>query len=528
VLFSNNINNFKNNNMMKNLVKISLLMLRIFVGWHFLYEGLIKLVQGDWSSEAYLKGSIGFLSGFYHWMASDPGVVQVIDFINIWGLILLGAGLFLGIFIRISSVSGIILLALYYFAYPPFGSAYSGLNLDGHYWIINNQLIEIIALSIILKFPLREFGLLKFIPFKFANKVDKPEMPEEVTSNPEEVSVNMTRRRELLKGLAALPLFGGMLIGAVARAKSMNPDAISGSTIALKKIDLTDLKGELPRGKIADLEIGRLIMGNNLVTGVAHARDLHYARQLVRQYNTEEKLFETFSIADQAGINMTTMGLGSFRCFDRYKKITGSKMMTNFQINVDLKGNDRLSFFKQAMDYGATMMYVHGSSGDSLTENGQLDLIREAVEYVQSQGYPAGIGGHSIQVVIACEKAGIKPDYYFKSMHQDNYWSAHPREFRQEFEVAGKSPDHNHSHDNIWDIFPEQTVEVISKVNVPVIGFKVLAAGAITPEDGFRYAFESGADFICVGMFDYQVVEDVNLVTEILNSDLNRSRPWYS
>jgi hypothetical protein len=203
-------------------------------------------------------------------------------------------------------------------------------------------------------------------------------------------------------------------------------------------------------------------------------------------------------------------------------------MMTNFQINVDLKGNDRLSFFKQAMDYGATMMYVHGSSGDSLTENGQLDLIQEAVEYVQSQGYPAGIGGHSIQVVIACEKAGIKPDYYFKTMHQDNYWSAHPREFRQEFEVAGKSPDHNHSHDNIWDIFPEQTVEVISKVKVPVIGFKVLAAGAITPEDGFRYAFESGADFICVGMFDYQIVEDVNLVTEILNGDLNRSRPWYS
>jgi hypothetical protein len=80
----------------------------------------------------------------------------------------------------------------------------------------------------------------------------------------------------------------------------------------------------------------------------------------------------------------------------------------------------------------------------------------------------------------------------------------------------------------MWDIFPEQTVEVISKVEVPVIGFKVLAAGAIRPEDGFRYAFESGAEFICVGMFDYQIVEDVNLVIEILNGELNRSRPWYS
>lgn len=92
----------------------------------------------------------------------------------------------------------------------------------------------------------------------------------------------------------------------------------------------------------------------------------------------------------------------------------------------------------------------------------------------------------------------------------------------------GGATDHNHYNDNMWDIFPEQTVEVISKVNVPVIGFKVLAAGAITPEDGFRYAYESGADFICVGMFDYQIVEDVNIVTEILNGGMNRSRPWYS
>ncbi len=77
-------------------------------------------------------------------------------------------------------------------------------------------------------------------------------------------------------------------------------------------------------------------------------------------------------------------------------------------------------------------------------------------------------------------------------------------------------------------MFPEQTVEVFSTLDVPLIGFKVLAAGAIKPEDGFRYAFENGADFICVGMFDFQVVENVNTTIDVLASKLNRTRKWHA
>jgi hypothetical protein len=58
------------------------------------------------------------------------------------------------------------------------------------------------------------------------------------------------------------------------------------------------------------------------------------------------------------------------------------------------------------------------------------------------------------------------------------------------------------------------------------MGFKVLAAGALEPKDGFKWAFENGADFICVGMFDFQVVEDVNIALDTLNN-LNRTRPWF-
>ncbi|HCC69955.1 MAG TPA: hypothetical protein DEQ09_02200 [Bacteroidales bacterium] len=61
-----------------------------------------------------------------------------------------------------------------------------------------------------------------------------------------------------------------------------------------------------------------------------------------------------------------------------------------------------------------------------------------------------------------------------------------------------------------------------------IFGFQVLAAGSIPPENGFRYAFEKGADFICVGMFDWQGVQDINIAIDILNSDLSRKREWYA
>jgi hypothetical protein len=67
----------------------------------------------------------------------------------------------------------------------------------------------------------------------------------------------------------------------------------------------------------------------------------------------------------------------------------------------------------------------------------------------------------------------------------------------------------------------------MNEKKIPWIAFKVLAGGAIQPEEGFRYAFENGADFICVGMFDYQVVDDVNIAIDTLSKLSGRQRAWY-
>ena len=114
-----------------------------------------------------------------------------------------------------------------------------------------------------------------------------------------------------------------------------------------------------------------------------------------------------------------------------------------------------------------------------------------------------------------------------KTYHHHNYWSVTPVDpANSELPVDGN--DHNMAHDNIWCMSDKQTADFFKENSTPWIAYKVLAAGAIKPEDGIRYAFESGADFACVGMFDFQVIENANIAYNIFNAEIRRDRKWYA
>ena len=122
----------------------------------------------------------------------------------------------------------------------------------------------------------------------------------------------------------------------------------------------------------------------------------------------------------------------------------------------------------------------------------------------------AGIGGHRLETVSGSVAHGLKPDFWMKTLHRSDYWS-----FRHPERKSNKYCDD-----------ADAVIAYMETLKEPWIAFKTLAAGAIRPQDAFRWCFESGADFICVGMYDFQLVEDANLAHDVLSGKVLRKRPW--
>ncbi|MGW8178066.1 MAG: DoxX subfamily [bacterium] len=123
----------------------------------------MKVIDGNWSARLYLLDSRGPFASLFHSMASNDRILSVTDFLNEWGLLLIGLSLILGILSRWASYAGMTMLLFYYLSHPPFpGIAYS-MPSEGNYFIIDKVAIEFFALGVLSLFPTEQrAGLARF------------------------------------------------------------------------------------------------------------------------------------------------------------------------------------------------------------------------------------------------------------------------------------------------------------------------------------------------------------------------------
>ncbi len=495
--------------------------LRVLVGWHFLYEGIAKLTTPEWSAKTYLMGSRWIFSDLFHAMAASPEIMKVVDFLNIWGLILIGVSLMLGLLVRWSAVAGALLLFFYFVSYPSLPGYTLGTVVEGSYLVVNKTLIEFLMMLAFLVLPAGSFySVDRWIKRLREEKAHAP-VPVE-----DEKAVSLGRR-ELLRDLMGVPFLGIFAYAAYKQKRwqsfeekflAGNTDAVTGATRKFYYSSLEDLKGEVPKGKIGDMELSRMIMGGNLIGGWAHARDLIYVSKLVKTYHTDERVMMTMALAEKCGINALLTNPVLSRIVNKYWHETGGKM----QFISDCGGQDNLlDGVRVSEEANAAAMYCHGGISDQLVHNNNFDEIAKALELIRSYGKPAGIGAHRIETVKACVERGLIPDFWVKTLHHHHYWSA-------EVDPEQRTTVDKGYKDNMYCFKPQDTIDFMNNLEQPWIAFKILAAGAIKPQDGFRYAFEKGADFVCVGMYDFQIVEDVNIALDVLGSDgvKQRTRQW--
>jgi len=275
----------------------------------------------------------------------------------------------------------------------------------------------------------------------------------------------------------------------------------------------------LPCGTIGGLRVSRMLLGGNLLTHYTHSRDLRYVYRLTEKYNTDEKIMATLALAEQHGINTVSMHNPPrpISILKKYRR-QGGRIQWIICPTAAVGTQDYVNQVRELVDAGCEAIYLWGVHADPLAAQGRIDLIVEAVECAKELGVPSGVGCHDLNVVIECEKNKVPCDFYIKTFHHHNYPSGpKPEQLKAAY-------DENPGY---WCRDPQKTIEVMAGVEKPWLAFKIMAAGAIPPEDALRYAFKNGADHALVGMFDFEIAEDVALLKSILPT-ISRARPWRS
>jgi len=285
-------------------------------------------------------------------------------------------------------------------------------------------------------------------------------------------------RREFLKDL--------LVVGAVTAAARSADRAVAGILPA----------NRLPKIKLGTLEVSRLILGSNPFFGFAHGNPQAGPDEM-KQWYTSERIMAVMDEAAEHGITAVWTP-----CYEHWIRLWNKYQDRGGKLKIWIAQPDRLPMKKEiaaAVKNGSKAVCVQGCRVDDEVKKGRFDVLRDWVEYIKSFGLPAGIATHRPDTHLMAEEKGLPTDFYHQCLYQPENYSEKCR---------------------------DMAMTTIKKLDKPVVGYKVLAAGRIPPKVAFAHAFKHlrRKDGICVGVFPKdnpdEIVEDAALTKKLTRSNL--------
>ena len=430
---------------------VCLALLRFAIGWHFLYEGLWKLMQQDgWSCVSYLGAAQGPLAPVFKWMATQGWIVATGNWAVQLGLVAIGLSLVSGVLARVAALFGIALMAMFYCCQPPepFAAAISGA--DGRFFLLERNAIEAMGLAMIAVTPCWH-GLL----------------------------------RTLLPGAFVLAVFGGCF-WAHCRANGFKKvETVTSATVKVHEFTaLAALKAPFAeRADVGGVEISRLALGGDLIAGHSHARDLIWTDEFMLRYNSGATLGRTVRYCLHCGIDTVFAEPGFLA------PMMAESARLKFFANCAGAGDAAL-----AAKGGAKSVYLRPETADALAKKGDAAGLKALFAALKAVSLPAGIGAEDVNTVRFCVANGIVPDYWVLAFHSLDYPAAR---------MAARC-------NNIWCLDPEAAAAYMKTRPEPWVAIRCLAGGAIAPDVAYKFAKEHGATASAIDLLDYRIVETVN------------------
>ena len=439
----------------RSLPDVAAALMRMAIGWHFLYEGLWKLMQEDgWSCRSYLDAAQGPLAPVFTWMASQTWLVATGNWSVMLGLVAIGLSLISGVLSRVAALFGVALMAMFYCCQPPepFAEAFSGA--DGRFFIFDRNAIEAIGLLFVAATPCWR-GFL----------------------------------RTLLPGAAVLAVFGGCFFLRWRDGAFKKVEAVTSATVKVHEFTaLASLKAPFAeKTKIGGLEISRLALGGDYIAGHSHARDLIWTDEFMRRYHSGATLPRMVRYCLHCGIDAAFVEPRFIGPMASAAKNAGAAM--KFFANC-ADGNDAAVAAKD----GASAVYVRPEVADALAGKNDGKGIEDLFASIRSTGLPAGIGAENVATVKFCADRGMAPDFWVLAFHSLDYPAATMKT----------------RCNNIWCVDPKAAAEYMKTRSEPWVAFRGLAGGAIDPVKAYLFATSNGAAAVSVDLLDYGIVETVN------------------